>query len=260
MPSPFPGMDPYLERPSLWPDVHHEFISQIRAKLNPQLLPNYVTQIETRVYVVRDEDPAHKQFVADVSVEKPTKTERRREPESEVLVAEPVVFPFLIEIEIEEARIEIKDRRKNTLVTVIEVLSPTNKDRRSEGRENFLANGREILAAPVHWVEIDLLRQGEPSIHPLVPPSDYRVYLSRADDRQHTRGWLFSVRQALPIIGIPLGKKDPDVSLNLGTVLNDVYDQAGYGYLVDYSRPADPPLKAADAKWARQLLRSKSLR
>ncbi|MCK4452049.1 MAG: DUF4058 family protein [Anaerolineae bacterium] len=32
MPSPFPGMDPYLEYPVRWPDVHHSLITYIRMK------------------------------------------------------------------------------------------------------------------------------------------------------------------------------------------------------------------------------------
>jgi hypothetical protein len=35
--SPFPGMDPYLESPAIWPDVHHEIISENRATLTPNL-------------------------------------------------------------------------------------------------------------------------------------------------------------------------------------------------------------------------------
>jgi len=256
VPSPFPGMDPYLERPSLWPGFHVAFISKLQEVLNPRLLPNFIAQIETRVYVVRDEDPGSRLFLAEVSVEKPCKVKNRREPVSALMVAEPVVFPFELEIEIEEARIEIKDRRHNMLVAVIEVLSPSNKIRGSEGRASFLSKRNEIMASPVHWVEIDLLREGSPSIFPLAPPSDYRVYLSQADDRRRTRGWPISLREKLPAIGVPLDKHEVRVPLDLAAVLNGVYDQAGYEYLVDYTQSPEPPLSTPDAKWANALLRA----
>lgn len=176
MPSPFPGMDPYLERPSLWPGLHVALMGRIQAALNPRLLPNYIAQIETRVYVLRDDDPARRQYVGDVSVERPVRRARRRqETESAVQLAEPEVFSSTIDIEVEEARIEIRDRRRNTLVAVIEVLSPTNKVPNSEGRRMLLGKRREIMAAAVHWIDIDLLRDGEPSQYP-PRDTDYGVY------------------------------------------------------------------------------------
>ncbi|HJZ93014.1 MAG TPA: DUF4058 family protein [Gemmataceae bacterium] len=259
MPSPFPGMDPYLESPTLWPGLHVALIVRMQAALNPRLLPNYIAQIETRVYVLHDEDPTRREFVADVSVERQRKS-RRRDRDSNIQVVEPVVFPFPVGVEVEEPRIEIKDRRGNRLVAVIELLSPTNKIRGSEGRDFFLDKRREIISAPVHWVEIDLLRGGDPTVPALTPRTDYRIVLSRAGDRGRTRGWLFSVRQALPAIGIPLAAKDKDVPLALGAVFNAVYDDSGYEFLIDYTRPPERPLSPADAKWANQLLRAKGLR
>jgi len=260
VPSPFPGMDPYLERPGFWPGLHVALMSRMQAALNPLLLPNYVAQIETRVYVVHDDDPSNRLFVADVSVEKKTKSKGRRQPVAIAEFAEPIVVPIVLDPEVEEPRVEIRDRRSHSLVTVIEVLSPSNKVRGSEGRENFLAKRREIMSSNVHWLEIDLLREGARSIVPMLPPADYWVFLSRSKDRRHTRCWPISVRQRLPILGIPLAKGDSDVPLDLGALVTGVYDQAGYEYLIDYSGPPDPPLNAADAKWANQLLKSRGLR
>src|ERR1700692_584241 len=69
MPSPFPGMDPYLESPVIWPDVHHELISEIQAALNPHLRPRYVARVELRVYISDDDDPGRQALVPDVGVE-----------------------------------------------------------------------------------------------------------------------------------------------------------------------------------------------
>src|SRR5690348_5515230 len=116
MPSPFPGMDPYLEAPELWPDVHHELISQIQGTLNAALRPRYVARIELRVYVSDEDGPGCK-FIDDI----------------------------------EEARLEIRSREANALVTIIEVLSPASKVRGSRGRVSFMDKRRETLASKVHW-------------------------------------------------------------------------------------------------------------
>jgi hypothetical protein len=113
MPSPFPGMDPYLETPDLWPDVHHQLISEIQGTLNRLLRPHYVARIQLRTYI-SDEDDVR-----------------------------------LIDDEIEEARLEIRHPESAALVTVIEILSPTNKIRDSRGRASFMEKRRDTLASEV---------------------------------------------------------------------------------------------------------------
>lgn len=54
MPSPFPGMDPYLEG-YLWPDGHSALANKIRQSLTPQLRPKYTARLE--VYLVEDPFP-----------------------------------------------------------------------------------------------------------------------------------------------------------------------------------------------------------
>lgn len=70
-----------------------------------------------------------------------------------------------------------------------------------------------------------------------------------------TRFWPISVRQALPIIRIPLRGKEPEAPLNLGAAFRADYDRAKYEKSVDYRKPPQPPLEGDDAKWARELLR-----
>ncbi len=217
MPSPFPGMDPSLESPTLWPDVHHGLISHIQKSLNPALRPRYVARVELRVY--------------------------------------------RIEEEIEEARLEIRHLETGSLVTVIEVLSPTNKIRGARGRASFMEKRRETIASEVHWVEIDLLRAGVPSVtNPPLAPSDYRILVSRAGQRKAARYWPVSIRQPLPVIGIPLREPDDDVPLDLGCVLNGAYDDGAYDLSIDYRKKPDPPLQTDHAKWADRLLRERGLR
>ncbi len=263
MPSPFPGMDPYLEAPELWPDVHHELISQIRAALNPELRPQYVARVEPRVYVSDQDDPGIEVIVPDVRVEKRANARGARKPRrsAAVGVVEPIIIPILVDPEIKEARLEIRERQSNDLVSVIEVLSPANKVPGSRGRVSFMEKRDEILGSEVHWVEIDLLRAGEQSLTRLRRvPCDYRLTVSRGDDRRHGHYWPVSVRQALPLIGIPLRKPDADVPLDLNAVLAAAYDHGAYDLSVNYRRPPVPPLSPEDAAWAEKLLRRAGLR
>ena len=68
MPSPFPGMDPYLESPVLWPDVHHGLISEIQSLLNQSLRPRYHVRVVERVYVSDENDPGRKVIIPDVNI------------------------------------------------------------------------------------------------------------------------------------------------------------------------------------------------
>jgi len=263
MPSPFPGMDPYLEDPELWPDVHHGLISQIQSALNPQLRPNYVARVESRIYLSRDDDPGRRLMIPDVRVEvrpKP-RTGKALRATSVLEVAEPLEYPLLLDETIEDAYLTIKHRESNTLVAVIEVLSPTNKVSGSCGRESFVEKKLQVLASTVHFLELDLLRGGERlPTSPFVAESDYRVTVFRRGERKQARYWPIQLRQKLPMIGVPLRGKDPDVPLDLGAVLQTAYDVAEWDASIDYASAPNPPLNSADARWANALLRAKGLR
>jgi hypothetical protein len=263
MPSPFPGMDPYLESPSLWPDVHHEFISEIRAALNPKLRPKYVARVELRVYVSDEQDPGREVRVPDLRIERVQKRNGRGKSSrvGSALMTEPRIISFPVEEEIQEAFLEIRVAQTNDVVTIVEVLSPSNKVAGSAGRESFLDKRRQTMASEIHWVEIDLLRTGLRSVpSPPLEPCDYYILTSRGDARGRAPFWPVSLREKLPIIGVPLKGKDPDVLLDLGAVLNSAYDRAAYDATLDYRKPPTPPLSADDAKWANALLREKGLR
>jgi hypothetical protein len=263
MPSPFPGMDPYLETPRLWPDVHHELISQIRAALNPLLRPRYVARVELRVYISGEDDPGIEVIVPDLRVEEihGAKEKMSQSRAEATAVAEPETIPILVDEEIKESRVEIRHVQSDELVTVIEILSPANKVPGSRGRESFLAKRKEIFASKVHWVEIDLLRAGKPSMERLERRAcDYRIVVARSERRRSGQFWPVSVRQALPIIGIPLRGQDEDIPLDLGAVLRATYDNGAYDSSINYRRDPEPPLSKKDAAWAAKLLRQKGLR
>jgi hypothetical protein len=225
------------------------------------LRPRYVARVELRVYISDDEDPGRRVMVPDVRVERRRKPSGTKGTVTALEVAEPLDYPLLLDETIEEAYLTIRHRETSALVTVIELVSPTNKVLGSRGRAKFQEKKAETLASDVNWVEIDLLRAGDRL--PTGPPlaiSDYRVTVIRRADRKAGRYWPIQLRQKLPVIGIPLRDRDPDVPLDLGAVLQAGYDVAEYDGSIDYTRPPEPPLTPADARWANQLLRSKGLR
>ena len=169
-------------------------------------------------------------------------------------IAEPVIFA-LLDDEIEERYLTVKHVDSASIVTIIELLSPSNKIRGSRGRKSFMSKRHEVLESEVNWVEIDLLRDGARSVgDPPLKPSDYRVIVSRGTDRFNARCWPIGIRQKLPVIGIPLRGKDPEVLLDLGAVLGRVYERAAFQRTIDYRKTPIPPLKGADEVWAKQLI------
>ena len=127
MPSPFPGMNPYLERPDVWNDFHDSFIPAAREALAPQLRPRYYVRIEEHLFI--HEPPADERFPLgrpDLPVH-PT-TGAAPPPGGGVAAAAPgsVGMPAIVEEE-RLPYLEIRDRAGNQTVTVVELLSPANK-------------------------------------------------------------------------------------------------------------------------------------
>jgi len=264
MPSPFPGMDPYLENPTRWPGVHHRLISEIQTALNAQLRPKYYATVEERIYISDETDPGREVLVPDVRVARrssppPMPAEPATVATLEVTESEEVTI--LLDEEIHEARLEIIDRAADEIVVVIEILSPSNKIAGSEGRRSFVAKRRDVMRSPSHWVEIDLLRGGVPILNRSShSPCEYRVYTSHSDRRPRGRVWPIRLKKPLPVIAIPLRGADPDVRLDLQQILTTSYDHGAYDMAIDYSRLPVPPLSDEDAAWADALLREKGLR
>jgi hypothetical protein len=156
--------------------------------------------------------------------------------------------------------LEVRAVASHEVVTVLEVLSPTNK-RRGEGREQYLRKRSTILASMTHLVELDLLRDGEPMpFQRQRQMSDYRILISRAPQRP--KAWLipFGLKQAIPSFTIPLYPDDPEPALDLNQLLHDLHTRGSYDLRLDYRRDAEPPLQGAAAAWADALLREAGLR
>jgi len=255
MPSPFPGMDPYLEG-HLWPDVHQELASAIRRQLVPQLAPGYVARLAVRT--VKDSEPEEEIGVmySDVGVfrDRATSGDPAENPAVAMITPAAMTVPTPAPVSVRLVRIELRFVETNRLVTAIEVLSPVNK--RGEGLREYRRKRERLRQARVHLLEIDLLRRGTRVVpgH-RVPRCEYLVSLTRA--RSETADlWPLSLRDPLPIVPVPLRKGDGDVPLALGSALTTAYDDAAYQLSIDYSQPPPPPeLSSDDVDWVRQITR-----
>jgi hypothetical protein len=244
-------MDPYLEAPSIWPDVHTRLMTIIGEQLTPLLAPKYVAELETQVVIDHlDDDP--QVVLPDVSLTSP---EVSVEAPAAVAVAAPAPVEVRVPLDVPTRLVSVYIRQRETarLVAVIELLSPLNK-RRGKGREEYLEKRRTLLTSPAHVIEIDLLRRYPrmPFDDPL-PPAHYLVMVCKAGERPRSSVWPISVRQPLPAIPIPLLPPDPPVPLELGQALRTAYERARYDLRIDYHQPPVPPLSPADTAWAKSL-------
>jgi hypothetical protein len=251
MPSPFPGMNPYLEQADAWEDFHQSFITHARDALSGQVGPNYWVKIEERLYIHELSAEERRFFGRGDAVVTTTAP-----PQSTAQTATAQVAPLrlvLPAVDIQrEAYLEIRDRRNRRVITVLELLSPTNKTPGSD-RAAYLAKRSAILATPTHLVEIDLLRGGVRPEPPELPPCDYYILVRRAEEWPHVDVWPVGLRQSLPSVAVPLAAPDPPAQLDLQALLHRVYDGADYGKYI-YAGVPEPPLNADDAVWARQLV------
>ena len=263
MPSPFPGMDPYLEDPAGWPNLHLNLVAEINATLNRDLRPKYFARAEERVYVSDLDDPGRRVIAPDVRIltSPAGRDQRPAPPTGGAAVADPIVATTWLEEEIREPRVEIIDAAQRRVVTVIEVVSPANKVPGSRGRDSYRKKRADVMASKTHWVEVDLLREGQPIlVKEVLPPADYLVHVSPAARRPSGLIWPILLPQRLPVIQIPLQESDPSYGLDLQRILDTVYDRSSYDLSIDYTADPRPPLPEQYAEWSRRLLCEKGLR
>ncbi|MCL1473347.1 DUF4058 family protein [Argonema antarcticum] len=261
MPSPFPGMNPYLEHPELWSGVHHWLIIAIAESLVPQLRPKYRVAVEVRIYETIG-DKSLLVGVPDVTMRSLRNTTNQTNPN--VAIAAPPTEPLTVAIPtpdpVREGYLEVRDVGTNEVVTAIEVLSPKNK-LSGEGRRTYERKRRRVLGSLTNLVEIDLLRVGRPM--PILNDriqTHYNILVCRGDRRPLANLYAFNLPDAIPLFSLPLRDEDAEPLVDLQTLINGVYDRAGYDLVIDYRNEPVPPLSEADAAWADALLREKELR
>lgn len=268
MPSPFPGMDPYLED-YLWPDFHQRLATEISRVLAPQLRPRYVARLA--VQVIQDKQPGAEIGIMYPDVEILQRQQAVRPLPPRVLggetatsattktISPALAFP-LLDFEVRLVNVEVRDSATNQLVTSIEILSPVNK-RGKELRE-YRRKRERLEAANVHLLEVDLLRRGRrpvltSRIAQLEKLAKVHYLISLLRSGAHSlEVWAMQVTEPLPTVAVPLRHPDPDIALDLGACLTTVYDEAMYDLSIDYTQK--PPLPALDEQtqhWIDALLR-----
>ena len=264
MPSPFPGMDPYLENPEIFPDFHDRFVTYISDALQQGLPEPYYAGLGRRAWIEVSE-----RFIGpDVNIVAPWRPGRRpKESGGAVAVADrPATRPVVIHVphdEIVEPLVEVFVGRgaERRLVTAIEVLSPANKTPGGQGRDLYLRKQQEILHSQVHLVEIDLLRGGRHTtavpldrLTAATGPFDYHVSIHHFDNLEDYFVYPVQLPEPLPTISIPLLPGDPSVSLDLQAVFHRTYDAGPYRREIDYREtPPAPPLREEHVAWAKEV-------
>lgn len=264
MPSPFPGMDPWLEDEEVFPDLHESLIFLLKEALNASLPAGYVATTKNRVWV-----DAELRREPDVSV---FGRDRHAGPvDGGPAVATLTRAGWLVVADIpvpeslEEPYLEIRSNRGKRLVTAVELLSRANKKPGDRGRTAYLQKQNEYRASGVNVVEIDLLRGGP---HTTAFPADrlpgagtfdYHVSVLLPMATAYHVFAPIRLADRLPAVAVPLDWDVEPVTVELQPLLDRCYDGGRYPELIRYDRPPDPPLTAAQQAWADGILRARGL-
>jgi hypothetical protein len=263
MPSPFPGMDPFLEHPDIFPDFHDSFIAYLREQLQPRLPPPYIAALGRRAWI----EVSERYIGPDVQIVRPTPS-GRTETGPAIAVAERRSSKALVvhvpHDERHEPFVEVYLGRgsERRLVTCIELLSPSNKTPGEHGRDLYLRKQREILDSKVHLVEIDLLRDGEHTTavprHRLARVAgefEYHVSIHQYDNLEDYFVHPIRLNQPLPEISVPLLPGDPPLPLDLQAVFQRTYEAGPYAREIDYRQDdPQPPLTPQWQPWLGEVL------
>lgn len=265
MPSPFPGMDPFIEACGRWEDFHPKLIGEIERALAAVLPERYFVSLATRSYIVLagTEGKEFKSFLPDVGVTTPAakaSAQRTTTAVAEIVETEAISMEAFIALEFRETFIEIHELDpEERLVTCIEVLSPSNKRRGSKGWKRYVRKRNGLLLGAANLVELDLLRGGQRM--PMMtqwPDSPYTLLVCREQRAPSCDVWPAHFRRPLPILQIPLAPPDEDVRLDLQPLLAAVYARARFDRRLDYTRPLQPALSDDDSAWLAEQLRVRS--
>ncbi|WP_439622870.1 DUF4058 family protein [Gemmata sp.] len=229
MPSPFPGMDPYLEHPKLWPAFQHQLLACLYQVLLPGLVDRYRARVGSRTYV-----------------------------------SEVPLFTSIIREEYTEEFIEIRTRTDSRLVTLLEVVSPANKTTPA-GRAVYLEKRKEAVAQRAAVVEVDLVMQGKPTLtysRDGLPEFDHAVSVTRSGAADRYEIYTATVQKRLPKFKLPLAADDRDALLDLQAAFARSYDLGGFAAAVEYRNPppAEVPLTEAQRAWINELLKQSKVR
>ena len=234
--NPFPGMDPYLEHPELWHQVHNRLIVGIAEAIADQIAPQYRVSVEQRIYQSFD-DPRSIVGIADVAV-KPDVWNNDYSCGTEgsaSTLTRPLRVQLPIPLDVKEHYLEVREVATKELITVIKVLSPANK-RSGKGRSIYEAKRTEILTSMTNLIEIDVLRLGQPMEMIGATKSQHRILVSRPFDRPEADLFRFDLQDPIPHFPVPLRPESPDAIVDLQAILNETYQRGRLDLSIDYSQ------------------------
>jgi hypothetical protein len=248
MPGPFPGVDPYLEAQGLWPDFHATFLNYWREAIGDLLPDDYDVRVEERVRLIDVEADEAYQIRPDLSIAHAPPAGSSPSTTG-AAVLEPETIPTVIFDEDRAHYLKILHRPSRKLVTVLELLSPTNKV--GSGHNDYIARRNAVLRQEVHLVEVDLLTAGHrvPMQRPL-PPGEFFAIVARWEQRPDCQVYSWTLRHRLPTIPVPLKAPDPDLMVDLAAVYATAFDRGRYARAVSYGAPLDLPVPDDDRRWA----------
>jgi Protein of unknown function (DUF4058) len=251
MASPFPGMDPYLEGPE-WPDFHSRFVNAWCEGIADELPNDYVARIDERVYLIEVDPETRKLIYPDVAVAQRASTTSAKSPTATATL-EPLTLPLEIIEGPRETYIEILKKPDLSLVAVVELLSPANKE--NPGRTEYLSKRNAILRQNVHLVELDLLFGGRRVPSPrTLPIADYYYLIARAEQRFDCQLYYWKLPNALPRLPVPLRPPHADVIVDLAKVFTTAYERGRFGRDLRYDRPCPAPLSEEQRAWVEQVV------
>jgi Protein of unknown function (DUF4058) len=173
-------MDPNLEG-ELWTTVHSQLAAEIARQLAPKIAPRYVARTEKRFAIAAPDDleAAEISIYAGVGVRTAKAGQKAKGTAAQAVLEPPLSMPTLMEEKAPHYWVEIRDAKRKTLVTAIELLSPFSNC--GQGRSEYLRKREAILNSSAHLIEIDFLRKGHRlPMRRKLPEGEYFVFLSRA--------------------------------------------------------------------------------
>jgi hypothetical protein len=250
-------MDPYLEHPGFWRDFHQRFITYWCDWLADHLPDHYAVRIDERLGVVAEQPGGGKTMLPDLSVSQAQPLPETVPPETAVatLVREPVTLGLEYAEEETESFLRVYHRPDASLIAVLELLSPTNKE--GDGRQLYLEKRNQLLRETVHLVELDLLLGGKRlPVRGNLPPGDYYAYVARGDQRPRCEVYGWKLTEPLTPIRLPLKPSDPDLVFDLPGLLAEAYRKGRYARDLPYSAPPPVPVSEENARWVGERLRA----
>lgn len=227
MPSPFPGMDPYLEDEAHWAGFQHHLVAGLYQILLPGLVDRYRARIQQRTYVT--EEP---------------------------------LFTSVLRQERQEEYIEIRQRSDGRLVTLVDMASPINKSL-SQGRAAYHETRRQARSQNASIVELDLILQGQPLLdysRDGLPEWDYAVTVTRCTQPERYEIYTSTLLKRLPRFKVPLAPDDRDTVLDLQATFARAFDQGNFAGKIDYTRDPSTKLNDTQRQWVGDWLKQMRLR